>query len=80
MFSGLVLGVGTVRALRRSGTGGRLALRCSLPGEPLELGESVAVHGACLTVAQPAPDGFEADLSSETLSHTTLGALREVLE
>jgi len=76
VFSGLVLSVGTVRALSRSGTGGRLAVRCSLPGEPLARGESVAVQGACLTVAQPMPDGFEADLSSETLSRTTLGALR----
>jgi riboflavin synthase len=39
-------------------------------------GDSVAVNGACLTVLQPSPDGFSADLSSETISRTLLGELR----
>jgi riboflavin synthase len=56
--------------------GARLAVKCALPGEPLARGESVAVQGACLTVAEPTMGGFEADLSRETLSRTTLGALR----
>jgi len=76
VFSGLVSAVGEVRGVGRRGGGARLAVGCSLPGEPLERGESVAVQGACLTVAQPIAGGFEADLSSETLARTTLGALR----
>ncbi|MBZ5590388.1 MAG: riboflavin synthase [Acidobacteriia bacterium] len=76
MFSGLVLGIGEVRGLSRRGGGARLAVGCALPGEPLVHGESVAVQGACLTVAQSVTSGFEADLSAETLSRTTLGALR----
>ncbi len=75
MFSGLVAGVGTVRALRRGG-GARLEVACALPGEPLARGESVAVAGVCLTVAALAPWGFESDLSPETLARTTLSALR----
>jgi riboflavin synthase len=47
-----------------------------LPGEPVAAGESVAVQGTCLTVVAPKPDGFTADLSRETLSRTTLGALK----
>lgn len=42
---------------------------------PLVLGESVSVEGACLTVQTIVPGGFEADVSKETLSRTTLGAL-----
>jgi len=76
VFSGLVAAVGDVRGLARRGGGARLAVGCSLPGEPLALGESVAVQGACLTVARVTADGFEADLSPETLARTTLGALR----
>jgi riboflavin synthase len=76
VFSGLVLGVGEVRGLVRQGGGARLDIRCSLPGEPLARGESVAVQGACLTVAKAATGGFEADLSPETLDRTTLGAVR----
>ncbi len=42
---------------------------------PLVVGESIAVDGACLTVTKVLPDGFEADVSSETLALTTLGAI-----
>jgi riboflavin synthase len=45
-------------------------------GEPLRPGESVAVDGACLTVAELTAGGFVADLSAETLARSTLGRLR----
>jgi riboflavin synthase len=41
----------------------------------LEVGDSIAVSGVCLTVAVRQPDGFGADLSGETLQRTTLGQL-----
>ena len=41
----------------------------------LELGESVSVSGACLTVVSWDERGFEADVSLETAAKTTLGAL-----
>jgi riboflavin synthase len=40
----------------------------------LALGDSVAVDGVCLTVAELLGDGFRADVSSETLGRTTLSA------
>jgi riboflavin synthase len=43
--------------------------------EPLELGESISVAGVCLTVTRILPNGFTADVSSETLDKTTLGKL-----
>ncbi|HXX66518.1 MAG TPA: riboflavin synthase, partial [Polyangiaceae bacterium] len=43
---------------------------------PLELGESIAVDGACLSVDAIGSDGFEVDASGETLARTTLGQLR----
>jgi riboflavin synthase len=42
---------------------------------PLELGESIAVDGVCLTVASRADEGFACDASSETLARTTLGRM-----
>lgn len=50
-------------------------MRCRLPGGDLVAGESVAVNGACLTVTQPASEGFNADVSPETFRRTTLGSL-----
>lgn len=76
MFSGIVATVATARALTRRGGGARLELACALGAEPLCLGESVAVDGACLTVATLTRDGFVSDLSPETLARTTLGRLR----
>lgn len=76
MFSGLVAAVGEIRAIARSGSGAKLSVAATLPGESLATGESIAVEGACLTVSRVLPDGFEADVSPETLARTTLGNLR----
>lgn len=76
MFSGLIAACGEVRNVARRGRGGRIEVGCELPGEALAAGESVAVQGVCLTVAEPAATSFAADLSPETLARTTLGALR----
>lgn len=75
MFTGLVQAIGT---LRRDGT----QLRISWKGsdgllQPLQLGDSVAVDGVCLTVATLASHGFSADVSGETLQRTTLGSKAE---
>lgn len=43
--------------------------------EALELGESIAVTGACLTVVAQTSGSFDADVSIETAEKTTLGRL-----
>jgi len=45
------------------------------PLEGLSLGESVSVNGACLTAVGTQFDGFEVDVTVETLERTTLGRL-----
>ena len=74
MFTGLVEGVGRVAALEPRG--GDLRLRIgvgTLPFDAVELGESIAGSGVCLTVIEFDADSFAADASTETLSLTTLG-------
>lgn len=68
MFTGLIQAVGTIQ--RRSS--GVLIEGCGAFA-PLAIGDSVAVDGVCLTVAERSGDGFLADVSEETLSRTTLG-------
>jgi riboflavin synthase len=77
MFTGIVEGTGTVAALAAAGDGGgaRLAVEAPWLAGELALGESVAVNGCCLTVAEVTPDGFAADLHAETLRRTALGGL-----
>jgi riboflavin synthase len=70
MFTGIVEGIGTLRA-RTGRPGARAGIETALG--PLVLGESISVNGACLTVSRVAPSGFECDLTTETLASTTLG-------
>jgi riboflavin synthase len=77
MFTGLVEAVGAVLRVDRVGPGARLHVEARWPDhEPPQRGDSVAVNGACLTAVEPQDGGFVADLSPETLQHTTLGELR----
>jgi riboflavin synthase len=73
MFTGLVEEAGQLAARTPKGPSARMTIRCGL--KALELGESIAVDGVCLTVDAILADGFEVDASRETLARTTLGAL-----
>jgi len=72
VFTGLIEEIVTVERIKRPGGGARLAIATSLVAE-LSEGDSVAVDGTCLTVAAKSASGFEADVSAETLSRTTMG-------
>jgi riboflavin synthase len=71
MFTGLVQHVGTLKRVAREGPEARLTV--AAPFEGLELGESVAVMGACLTVTHVGEGEFSAFASAETLVRTGLG-------
>ena len=76
MFTGLIQDVGTVRRLDRQGNSASLQIASALVREELQLGESIAVNGVCLTVTRWDDSSFTADVSPETLQCTTLGTLR----
>ncbi|MEO8000679.1 MAG: riboflavin synthase [Arenimonas sp.] len=76
MFTGIIQSVGLVQSLQKIGGDVRLALAVNgLPMHDVELGESIAVSGVCLTVVAFDANYFAADVSNETLSRTTLGNL-----
>jgi riboflavin synthase len=77
MFTGLVAGTGQLKSRDRRGPGYRLVIGTSaLAGfDTLDLGESIAVSGACLTVVSSTRDSFDADVTIETAEKTTLGQL-----
>ena len=71
MFTGIVQGTGVVESLERREDG---SARLVLDAGGLPEGGSLAVNGACLTLALGAATGtsrFEADLIGETLARTT---------
>lgn len=73
MFTGLVQRTGTVKRVSR---GRRLVLEFGFEpwDRPLEVGESVAVNGACLTVCKCSEGRFTADILRETEMRTGLGS------
>lgn len=80
MFTGIVEGLGTVSALRPSGSEGTsVVIRTDLDLVDSRIGDSIAVNGVCLTATHleaGKPSVFQADISPETLSRSTLGMLR----
>ena len=75
MFTGIVEEVGRVTAAG----GRRLEVACGFAD--LDIGDSIAVNGVCLTVMELDDRGdmrsFAAELSEETLARTSLGTLAE---
>ena len=78
MFTGIIEGVGRLAAREPRGGDVRFTFATgSLPFEHVQLGESIAVNGVCLTVVAFDAGSFQADASTETLALTTLGTLAE---
>lgn len=76
MFTGIIEELGTVEALDRHHSGGRLLIRCERVLSDLTVGASIAVNGVCLTAVDIRAEGFSADLAPETLERSNLGDLR----
>lgn len=76
MFTGIVEGLGKVKRLTRKGADAVLEIEAGISLEEVSPGDSIAVNGACLTVTSRNQNVFQADVSAETLSRTTLGFLQ----
>ena len=76
MFTGIIKAIGTISAMEKRGGDVRLSVRSDgLPWGEFEIGESIAVNGVCLTAVALHADGFDTDVSVETLDVTGLGDL-----
>jgi riboflavin synthase len=76
MFTGLIQEIGRVKKLDLKGGSARLTVSADMVREDLQMGESIAVCGACLTVVAWDTSCFTVDVSPETLQQTTIGMLR----
>lgn len=77
MFTGIIQSVGRVARLEPRGGDVRLHVdTADLDLADVQLGDSIAVSGVCLTAITLEPRGFGADVSNETLSLTSLGQLK----
>ncbi|HET9915894.1 MAG TPA: riboflavin synthase, partial [Candidatus Binatia bacterium] len=76
MFTGLIEDIGKISALRLRNGSAVMTVQTKLPVGRMELGASIAVNGACLTVVKKLKSAFTVDVSPETLACTNLGALK----
>lgn len=77
MFTGIIAAIGQIRRIEPRGGDVRIAVstgKLALTG--VNLGDSIAVNGVCLTAVALDGAQFAADVSRETLSLTTLGGLK----
>ena len=76
MFTGLINGQGDILSLRSNGKETRLTIEARYALESIQLGESIAVNGTCLTVESFEYRTFTAYASAETMNRTALGQLK----
>ena len=75
MFTGIVEEIGAIQGVRRGVHSSSLTIQGSIIFDDLKLGDSVAVNGVCLTVADYSKDTFTADVMHETLNRSSIGTL-----
>jgi riboflavin synthase len=73
MFTGIVEKTATVAAVSDGPNFRRLTLSANIPD--VRMGESIAINGCCLTVAEISPGKTGFDVVKETLDRTNLGLL-----
>ncbi|MBN3802156.1 riboflavin synthase [Paraburkholderia sp. Ac-20336] len=84
MFTGIVAAVGRIESVKPLGTGGDAGVRLNVEAGGLDLtdvqlGDSITIQGACMTVVAMTGHSFEVDVSRESLNRTVgLGATGEV--
>jgi riboflavin synthase len=77
MFTGLVEGIGRIKAIHRRAGEVQLMILPPFPATACRVGDSIAVDGVCLTVTNLAGDLLALDVSGETLSRSTIGLLKQ---
>ena len=75
MFTGLVESVGIVRSAAGDSPR-RLEIECNIPPAEVQLGDSIAIDGCCLTVVEIGQASFCFEAATETLKRTTIGKLK----
>jgi riboflavin synthase len=78
MFTGIIEAVGKIEKMESKGADMRLQIGTGqLDMSDVQLGDSIAVSGVCLTAVELGDDFFVVDVSAESLAKTTLGSLKQ---
>lgn len=73
MFTGIIEAIGEIAALTAKGGDYTLEIKSQgLDLSDVKLGDSIACNGVCLTVTHFTQNSFSADVSNETVAHSSL--------
>ncbi|MFM0072506.1 riboflavin synthase [Paraburkholderia sediminicola] len=84
MFTGIVAAVGRIESVKPLGADGDAGVRLNVEAggldlEDVQLGDSITIQGACMTVVEKGAHSFDVDVSRESLNCTVgLGEPGEV--
>lgn len=76
MFTGIIEGLGTISAIRSSNQGKQFSIESDFHLEGTNIGDSVAINGACLTAVAINGRRFDVDVSPETLGISVFGRIK----
>jgi len=77
VFTGIIEGKGKVLNIEYKGEGKRLSIELPTELTDVQLGDSINLNGACLTIVEKRGSSITVDLSGETLQRTNLSWLKE---
>ena len=74
MFTGIVETIGTIKSTKRLGGDVRITVNApDFSSRVVNLGDSIAINGVCLTVIEHEGSDFAFDVSMESINHTLIG-------
>lgn len=76
MFTGIIEEIGRIKAIRRGRASAELEIAAKKVLEDVQVGDSIATNGICLTVTGFSPTSFRADVMHETLNRTAFQSLK----
>ena len=76
MFTGLIEGIGRVKAATRVHADMRVTIAPAFDVTECRIGDSICVDGVCVTVTDIRDGAFSADVSRETMARSTMVDLR----
>ncbi|WP_312501890.1 riboflavin synthase [Lacrimispora sp.] len=75
MFTGIIEETGKIQTIRKGAESSFISVQAKKIMQDVQLGDSIAVNGVCLTVTAFSQGGFTADVMNETFKRSSLGSL-----
>jgi riboflavin synthase len=76
MFTGIIQEIGEIEDLQPEGGGVRMTIAAPQSARELQVNDSIAINGVCLTVTSHTASSFIVEAVEETLLKTTIGQFR----